>query len=434
MKVLEKALGFEPGSMKLRTEIVAGATTFLTMSYILAVNPSILSSTGMDKGAVFTATAIASAIATLLLAFMAKLPFAQAPSMGLNTFFAYTMCSTVFGYSWQQSLAIMLIEGIVFILITFLNIRELILDSIPRNLRYAISAGIGMFIAFIGLKNAGIIVDAQGTLVGLGTFDKPMVLGIIAILISGILMARNVKGSLFIGIIVATLIGIPMGLTSFGDGWIPVSLPKSLSPIFCQFDFQGLLNFKTVVVLFTLLLVNIFDTVGTLVGLAEKTGIVRPDGSIPHVKQAMMSDAIGTTCGAMLGSSTITTYVESASGIAEGGRSGATSFVVGILFLASLFLSPIFLIIPGAATSGALVMVGVLMLDSVKKVELSHIDDAFPAFITMITMVLTYSIANGIALGILSYVIIKLCTGHYREINLTLAVLSVVFMLSFVFK
>lgn len=433
MKPFTQLLGFDTKSMKMKTELIAGATTFLTMSYILAVNPAILSSTGMDKGALFTATALSAAIATLLLAFMAKLPFAQAPSMGLNAFFAYTLCQAM-GYSWEQALAIMLIEGLVFLLITFFNVRELILDSIPKNLRYAISAGIGMFIAFIGLKNAGIIVAKEGTFVGLGAFTPESTLGIIAILLSGILMARNVKGSLFYGIIAATLIGIPMGVTMIPNGWLPVSAPQDISPIFCHFDFNGFLNIKTLLVIFSLLIVNIFDTIGTLVGLAEKTGIVQPDGSIPRVKEAMMSDAIGTTCGAMLGSSTITTYIESASGIAEGGRSGVTSAFVGILFLLSLFVSPIFLLIPGAATSGALVLVGVLMLDSVKKLDLSDVSESFPAFITMITMVLCYSIADGICLGILSYVILKLCVGRWKQLNITLVTLAILFIINFVFN
>lgn len=433
MSFLERALGFNPQTMRLKTEIIAGATTFLTMSYILAVNPAVLSSTGMDKGALFTATAIAAAIATLLLAFMAKLPFAQAPSMGLNAFFAYTMCQAM-GYSWEQSLAIMLVEGFVFIIITFFNIREMILESIPETLRYAISAGIGMFIAFIGLKNAGIIVAKQGTFVGLGEFTPPCLLGIFAILLSGILMARNIKGSLFWSIIITTLIGIPFGITNVPDNWIPLSKPQDISPIFCKFDFDGLINLKTLLVVFSLLIVNIFDTIGTLMGLAEKTGIVRPDGSIPHVKEAMMSDAIGTTCGACLGSSTLTTYVESASGIAEGGKSGMTAFTVGVFFIVSLFLSPIFLLIPSAATSGALVMVGVLMLDSIKEINLKDLSDSFPAFITMITMVLTYSIADGICLGILSYVIIKIFTGKYKQLNITLCVLSVLFILNFMLE
>ena len=428
---LQKALGFNSSTMKARTEIVAGATTFLTMCYILAVNPDILSTTGMDKGALFTATAIASTIATLLLAFMAKLPFAQAPSMGLNAFFAFTLCQAMH-YTWQQSLAIMLAEGIVFLLITFLNIREHILNAIPQNLRYAISAGIGMFIAFIGLKNAEIIVANSATYVGLGKFTPTAILGVIGIILSGVLMARRVKGALFLSIIITTLIGIPMGVTKFPTGWLPVDMPQDISPIFAQFDFTGLFTLKTGLVVISLLMVNIFDTVGTLVGLAYKTGIVGKDGSIPHIKEAMMSDAIGTTCGAFLGSSTLTTYVESASGIAEGGRSGLTSAVVGLLFIISLFLSPLFMLIPSAATSGALVLVGVLMLDSVKQLELTEVSEAFPAFITMITMVLCYSIADGIYMGILSYVILKLCTQQYKVLNPTLLILSVLFLLNFI--
>lgn len=430
--MIEKLLGFDSRTMKMRTEVVAGATTFLTMCYVLAVNPTILSSTGMDRGALFTATALASAIATLLLAFMAKLPFAQAPSMGLNAFFAFTMCQSM-GLSWQQSLAALFVEGVVFILITFLNIRELILESIPRNLRYAISAGIGMFIAFIGLKNAGIVVADPATYVRLGSFTHEAILGFVAICLSGVLMARHVKGALFFGIIAATLVGIPLGVTVIPDGWMPLSAPHSVMPICCKFDFAGFFNINMLLVIFSLLIINIFDTVGTLVGLAEKSGITRPDGSIPRVKEAMLSDAIGTTCGAMLGSSTITTYVESASGIAEGGRSGLTALVTGVLFLASLFLSPLFLLIPSAATSGALVMVGVLMVDSIKKIELEDVSEAFPAFITIITMVLCYSIADGICLGILAYVLMKLCTADFGKLNATLCVLAVLFILNFVF-
>ena len=429
---LQKALGFNPTTMKARTEIIAGATTFLTMCYILAVNPGILSTTGMDKGAVFTATAIASAIATLLLAFMAKLPFVQAPSMGLNAFFAFTLCQAMH-YTWQQSLAIMLAEGILFLLITFLNIREHILNAIPNNLRYAISAGIGMFIAFIGLKNAEIIVANPATYVGLGKFTPTAILGVIGIILSGVLMARRIKGALFLSIIITTIIGIPMGVTQIPAGWLPVDMPQDIRPIFAKFDFSELITLKTGLVVISLLMVNIFDTVGTLVGLAYKTGIVKKDGSIPHIKEAMMSDAIGTTCGAFLGSSTLTTYVESAAGIAEGGRSGLTSAFVGLLFIVSLFLSPLFMLIPSAATSGALVLVGVLMLDSVKQLELNDVSEAFPAFITMITMVLCYSIADGIYLGILSYVILKLCTSQYKVLNSTLIILSILFILNFIY-
>ena len=431
--LLQKMLGFDAKTMKVRTEVVAGCTTFLTMCYILAFNPTVLSTTGMDKGALFTATAIASAIATLLLAFMAKLPFAQAPSMGLNAFFAFTLCQAM-GYNWEQALAIMLIEGVIFLLITFINVREMILDAIPTNLRHAISVGIGMFIAFIGLKNAEIIVPNDATFVSLGKFTPTAILGTFGIVLSGVLMARKVKGALFFSIIITTLVGIPLGVTEIPSNWFPVSMPQDISPVFCKFDFNGMFSLKTAMVVVSLLLVNIFDTVGTLVGLAYKTHIVREDGSIPHIKEAMMSDAIGTTCGAFLGSSTLTTYVESASGIAEGGRSGLTSFTVGSLFLISLFLAPIFMLIPGCATSGALVLVGVLMLDSVKLLDLKDVSDAFPAFITMITMVLCYSIADGICLGILSYVILKLCTQQYKALNPTLIILAIIFILNFIFE
>ena len=432
MDKLKVLLGFDPKTMKVKTELVAGMTTFLTMCYILAVNPTILATTGMDKGALFTSTAIASAIATLLLAFMAKLPFAQAPSMGLNAFFAFTLCQAM-GLSWQQALAVLLIEGIIFLAITFLNIRDKILECIPTNLRYAISAGIGMFIAFIGLKNANIIVASDATFVKLGNFTPVCILGLISIMLSGVLMARRVKGSLFIAIIVSTLVGIPMGVTEIPDGWLPVSTPHSVAPIFCQFDFNGFFTPKMIMVIFSLLLVNIFDTIGTIVGLAEKVGVTKEDGTIPHVKEAMMSDAIGTTAGALLGSSTITTYVESASGIAEGGRSGLTSFFVGVMFLLSVFLAPIFLLIPSAATSGALVLVGVLMVDAVKKIELDDISEAFPAFITMITMVFCYSIADGICLGILSYVLIKMMIGKFKDLNLTLYILAVLLLINYAF-
>ena len=304
--MLKKLLGFDPQTMALRTEIIAGITTFLTMSYILAVNPSILATTGLDKGAVFTATALASALATLLLAFMAKLPFAQAPSMALNAFFAFTLVQGM-GYSWQTAMTAMFVEGVIFILITFLNVREVILNSIPMNLRFAISAGIGMFIAFVGLKNAGIIVPNPATFVMFGPFTPVSILAMVGILLSGILVLRKVKGALFYSILICTLIGIPLGVTEIPDGFLPVSIPHSMAPMFCQFDFNEFFTLDMAIVIFTLLFMNIFDTVGTLVGLASKTGIMEEDGQIPHVKEAMMSDAIGTTVGSMMGSSTITT-------------------------------------------------------------------------------------------------------------------------------
>lgn len=431
MNKLKTLLGFDPKQMTVKTELVAGLTTFLTMCYILAVNPSILSTTGMDKGALFTSTAIASAVATLLLAFMAKMPFAQAPSMGLNAFFAFTLCQGM-GLSWQQALAVLFIEGLIFLLITFFNIRDKILDCIPTNLRHAISGGIGMFIAFIGLKNANIIVGNDDTFVALGSFTPVCVLGIISILLSAVLMIKGIRGSLFFAIIISTLIGIPMGVTHIPNGWLPVSAPESIEPIFCKFDFSNLLTPKVIMVIFSLLLVNIFDTLGTLVGLANKIGSIREDGSIPHIKEAMTSDAIGTTVGSLLGSSTITTYVESASGIAEGGRSGLTSFFVSMLFILSIFVAPIFMLIPGAATSGALVMVGVLMTSAFKQVELDDISEAFPAFVTLIMMPLTYSIADGICLGILSYVVVKMLTGKFKDLNVTLYILAALLTLNYV--
>lgn len=430
--MLHKLLGFEPRTMNLRTEMIAGLTTFLTMSYILAVNPAILGTTGMDKGAVFTATALASAIATLLLAFMAKLPFAQAPSMGLNAFFAFTLVQGM-GYSWQTAMTAMFIEGVIFILITFLNVREMILNSIPMNLRYAISAGIGMFIAFIGLKNAGIIEANPATFVTLGQFTPASVLAMLGILISGILLLKKVKGALFYSILICTLIGIPLGVTEIPAGFMPVDLPHSLAPTFCKFDFSEFFSWDMAIVIFTLLFMNIFDTVGTLVGLASKTGIMGKDGHIPHVKEAMMSDAIGTTIGSMMGSSTITTYVESASGIAEGGRSGLTSLVTGVLFILALFFAPLFLLIPSAATTGALVLVGVFMMDAVSKIDIEDISEALPAFITMIMMVLTYSIADGMVLGLLCYVLVKLGCGRYKDVSITMYVLALLFILKFVF-
>lgn len=430
--MIQKYLGFDKKNMTIRTELIAGLTTFLTMSYILAVNPSILGTTGMDKGAVFTATALASAIATLLLAFMAKLPFAQAPSMALNAFFAFTLVEGM-GYSWQTAITAMFIEGVIFILITFINIREIILNSIPMNLRYAISAGIGMFIAFIGLKNAGIIAPNPSTFVQLGEFTPASVLAMIGIILSGALMIKKVKGALFFSIIICTLVGIPLGVTQIPESFLPVSMPHSLEPTFWKFDFNEFFTFDMAVIIFTLLFMNIFDTAGTLVGLAAKTGIMKDNGEIPKVKEAMMSDAIGTTIGAALGCSTITTYVESASGIAEGGRSGLTSFATGILFLIALFFAPIFLLIPGAATTGALVLVGVLMMDSIKKIDMEDISEALPAFITIVMMVLTYSIADGMILGLLCHVLIKLLSGKHKEISLAMYILAILFILNYIF-
>ena len=431
MCMLQKIFGFNKQTMNLRTEIIAGITTFLTMSYILAVNPAMLSTTGMDKGAIFTATALAAAIATLLLAWMAKLPFAQAPGMGLNAFFAFTLVQGM-GYSWETALTAMFVEGLIFILITLLNVREIILNSIPVNLRHAISAGIGMFIAFIGLKNAGIIESNPSTFVALGHFTPISLLAIFGILLSAVLLIKKVKGALFYSILLCTIAGIPLGVTEIPENFIPVSMPHSIAPTFCKFDFEGFFTLDMAIIIFTLLFMNIFDTLGTLVGLATKTGIMDKNGHIPHVKEAMMSDAIGTTISSMLGSSTVTTYVESASGIAEGGRSGVTSLITGLLFILALFFAPVFLLIPGAATTGAFVLVGVFMMDSIGKINLSDISEALPAFVTIIMMVLTYSIANGIILGLLCYVLLKLFCGKHKQITLTMYILAILFIIDLI--
>ncbi len=423
MNALYKMLGFEPSRHKLRTELVAGLTTFLTMSYILAVNPDILSVTGMDKGAVFTATALASAIGTLLIAFMAKLPFAQAPSMGINAFFAFTLV-TGMGYSWQAALAAVFVEGVIFILLTAFNIREQIVKCIPKNLRFAISAGIGMFIAFIGLKNAGLIVSNPATFVSLGAFTASSVLACIGILLSGALIVLKVRGAMFYGIIFCTIIGIPMGVTSVPDDFLPVSAPQSLSPTFLQFDFGALLNMNMALTIFALVFMDIFNTVGTLLGAATNTEMMDAEGNVKNVNKAMMADALATSVGAVLGTSTVTTFVESASGIAEGGRTGLTALTTAGLFLLSLFLSPLFLLVPSAATTGALVLVGVFMLGAIQEIDLSDMSEALPCFVTMLTMVLTYNIAEGMALGLISYTVVKILSGRYKEVNLTLYIVS----------
>lgn len=432
MKTWQSILGFNPEKHSVRTEFIAGVTTFLTMSYILAVNPDILAAAGMDKGAVFTATALSSAVATLLIAFLAKLPFAQAPSMGINAFFAFTLVQGM-GYSWQTALAAVFVEGIVFILLTAFNIREKIVDCIPYNLRYAISAGIGMFIAFIGLKNAGIIVSHPATLVALGPFTPIFLLAILGIILSAALVVRKVRGALFYSIAICTIVGIPLGVTAIPEGFAPISSPQSLSPTFLQMDFAPLLSFDMAMTIFALVFMDIFNTIGTLIGAAAKTEMMDEKGNVKNIKQAMMADAIGTSLGAILGTSTVTTYVESGSGIAEGGRTGLTALVTGSFFLLALFLSPLFLFVPGAATTGALVMVGVFMLGSISMIDLSDLSETFPVFITLLTMVLTYSIAEGMALGMLAFVFVKLLSGQYRSISLPLYILAVLFILRYAF-
>lgn len=431
MQALYKLVGFDPTKYKLRTELIAGLTTFLTMSYILAVNPDILSATGMDKGAVFTATALSAAIGTILIAFMAKLPFAQAPSMGINAFFAFTLVLGM-GYSWQAGLAAIFVEGIIFILLTIFNIREQIVKCIPHNLRFAISAGIGCFIAFIGLKNAGIIVANPATLVALGPFTPVSILAMLGIILSGVLMVLKVKGALFYSIIACTIVGIPMGVTIIPEGFSLVSLPQSLEPTFMQFDFKALMNFDMALVIFALVFMDIFNTIGTLIGAAAKTEMMDAEGNVKNVKEAMLADAVATSVGAVCGTSTVTTYIESGAGIAEGGRTGMTALTTAVLFFLALFLSPLFLLIPSAATTGSLVLVGVLMLSSIHDIDLQDVSEALPSFITILTMVLTYNIAEGMSLGLISYTLVKLLTGRWREVNMTLYIVTAMLIARYV--
>ncbi len=424
---MEQLFKLKQHGTTVRTEVMAGITTFMTMAYILAVNPGILSATGMPAGGVFTATALASMIATLLMAFMANLPIALAPGMGLNAFFAFTVVLTM-GYSWQLALTAVFVEGIIFILMSFFNIREAIVKSIPQNIKNAVSVGIGLFIAFIGLQNAGIIANNDATLVSLGdiTHGAPLV-AIIGLVLSGVLLAFKVKGALLIGIVATTIIGIPFGVTSIPKGWSPVSAPAA--PIFMAFDFSQIFTLDFFVVLFTFLFVDIFDTIGTLVGVTTQAGIIGKNGEIPKVKQALLADAIGTVAGAALGTSTVTSYVESASGVAEGGRTGLTSLTTGLLFGLALFLSPLFLLVPSAATAPALILVGLFMLSPVKDIDLGDFTEAIPAFLTIIMMPLAYSIAEGLVFGILSYIFLKAITGKFKDISIVTWIVGAFFIL-----
>ncbi|MGE0073915.1 MAG: NCS2 family permease [Sphaerochaetaceae bacterium] len=422
---MEKIFKLSAHKTTVRTELLAGATTFLTMAYILIVNPLILADAGMDFGAVFTATALSAAIATLVMAFLANLPFALAPGMGLNAFFAYTVVITM-GYTWQQALAAVFIEGIIFILLTAFNIREAIVNSIPNNMKKAISVGIGLFIAFIGLQNAGIIVDGA-TLVELGDVTKGTALvAMIGLVITGILVAFKVRGALLLGIVATTIVGIPMGVTSWAGGSF---MPPSLAPTFLAFSFKDVFSVDMIVIVFTFLFVDMFDTVGTLIGCATKADILEKDGSIPKCKEALFADAIGTTVGAMLGTSTVTTYVESSAGVTEGGKTGLTSLTVAVLFLVSLFLSPLFISIPGAATAPTLILVGLFMISPVKDIDFEETTEALPAFLTILFMVTSYSIANGIMYGALSWILLKLFTGKAKQISPTMVIIAVLLLL-----
>jgi len=410
-----------------RTEIMAGITTFMTMAYILAVNPGILSATGMPAGGIFTATVLASMIATILMGLIANLPIALAPGMGLNAFFAFTVVLGM-GYPWQLALTAVFVEGILFIIMSFFNIREAIVKSIPTNIKKAVSVGIGLFIAFIGLQNAGLIVNNDATLVSLGNVTSGgALLALIGLVIIGVLLAMKVKGALLIGIIAATVIGIPFGVTKIPEGFSPVSAPAA--PLLFQFQFDKVFTLDFVVVMFTFLFVDIFDTIGTLVGVTTQAGLIDKNGEIPKVKQALLADAVGTVAGACLGTSTVTSYIESAAGVAEGGRTGLTAVTTGVLFGIALFLSPLFLLVPGAATAPALIVVGLFMMSPVKEIDLGDFTEAIPAFLTIIMMPLAYSIAEGLVFGILAFIFIKAISGKYKDITIVTWIVGVFFVL-----
>ena len=428
--MLKKLFGFDSTKTTIRTEIVAGITTFLTMSYILAVNPTMFGELdGMPVGSVFTSTALAAIAGCLAMAFIGKLPFGLAPGMGLNAFFVYTVCMGM-GYSWQFALTAVLIEGIIFIVLTLTNLREAIVNAIPMSLRNAIGAGIGLFIAFIGLKSAGVVVGDAATLVALGDVTSgSALLAFIGLVITGFMYSRNVPGAILLGIIITMVIGIPLGVTEFKG---IVSAPDSIAPIFCKFEFDKIFSVDMLVVVFTFFFIDMFDTVGTLVGVCTKARMLDEKGNIHRVKQAFMADSIATTFGAMLGTSTTTTYVESAAGVAQGGRSGLTALVVGCCFVIAMFFSPLFLSIPSAATAPALIIVGLLMAEQIKNVDFDDFSESIPAFVCMIMMPLTYSISNGILIGMITYVLMNMICGKFKKLSPAMYILAVLFILKFI--
>ena len=427
---MEKLFKLKERGANVRTEIVAGVTTFLAMAYILAVNPGILSDAGMDFGAVFTATALSAAIATLVMAFVANLPFALAPGMGLNAFLAYTVVIGM-GHTWQFALTAVFVEGIIFIILTIFNIREAIVNSIPANLKKAISVGIGIFIAFIGLQNAHIIVGNSSTLVELAdlTTAGPALVAILGLIVTIILMCFNVKGAILIGIFLTAIIGIPFGVTTYAGGSY---LPPSLAPTFMKFEWANIFTMDFLIVCFTFLFVDMFDTVGTLIGCATKAKIVREDGTIPNCKEALFADAIGTTVGACLGTSTVTTFVESSTGVVEGGKTGLTALTTAVLFLLALFLAPIFGSIPSAATAPALILVGFFMMSPAKEIEWEEPSEGIPAFLCIAFMGFAYSISDGIMFGVLSYIIAKLAKREFKSITIPTIVIAVLFLIKLI--
>ena len=428
--MLKKLFGFDSTKTTVRTEIVAGITTFLTMSYILAVNPTMFGELdGMPAGSVFTSTALAAIVGCLAMAFVGKLPFGLAPGMGLNAFFVYSVCMGM-GYSWQFALTAVLIEGLIFIVLTLTNLREAIVNAIPMSLRNAIGAGIGLFIAFIGLKSAGVVVADGATLVALGDVTSgSALLAFIGLVITGFMYSRNVPGAILLGIIITMVIGIPLGVTEFKG---IVSAPESIAPIFCQFEFDKIFSVDMLVVVFTFFFIDMFDTVGTLVGVCTKAKMMDENGNIYRVKQAFMADSIATTAGALLGTSTTTTYVESAAGVAQGGRSGLTALVVGGCFVIAMFFSPLFLSIPSAATAPALIIVGLLMAEQIKNVTFDDFSESIPAFVCMLMMPLTYSISNGILIGMITYVLMNMICGKFKKLSPAMYILAILFILKYI--
>ncbi len=429
---IQKTFGMDPAKHSIRTEIIAGITTFLTMAYILAVNPSIfgaLATQGMPTDAVFTATALAAIVGCLVMSIYAKKPFGLAPGMGLNAFFVFTVCLGM-GHSWQMALTAIFLEGILFILLTITNVRKLIVDAIPMNLKRAIGAGIGLYIAFIGLKSAGIIVSSDSTSVTLGPLsDSTSILAIIGLLLTSVLVILKVRGGMLLGILVTTIIGIPMGVTHFNG---LLSTPPSISSIFCQFEWSQIFSWDMVAIVFTFLFIDMFDTIGTVVGVSVKSGMVDEKGNVDGINKVLMADAVATVAGAMFGTSTTTTYIESASGVSEGGRTGLTSFTIAVCFAIALLFSPLFLAIPGAATGPVLFIVGVMMAAPVKEIDWEDYSEAIPAFVTMLLMPLAYSISDGIMLGMISYVVINAFTGKFKKVSVTMWILAVLFVLRYV--
>lgn len=441
--IFEKCFKLKENNTTMKTEIMAGVTTFMTMAYILVVNPSILSTTGMDYGALLTATCIAAAFGTFLMAFFANYPFVLAPGMGLNAYFAYTVVAQ-YGYDWEVALAAVFVEGLLFILLSAVNVREAIFNAIPANMKKAVSVGIGMYIAFIGLQNAGVVVNNPTTCVSLGDVKSVSVaLALIGTILTLVLTIRKVKGALLLGILLTWVIGIVCQLAGIYQvnpdagmySLIPtgiISAPPSIMPVAGKLSFSGISIFDFIVVIFAFLFVDLFDTLGTLIGVSTKAGFLDKDGKLPKIKGALFADAVATTAGAVLGTSTVTTFVESASGVSDGGRTGMTAFTAGVLFLVALLFSPLLTTIPSFATTPALVVVGLMMVENVSEIEFSDFTEGFPAFMTILMMIVCYSISEGLVFGVISYVLLKFLCGRKKELNPVIVVIAFLFFLKLI--